>query len=102
MPMTPNRAAHDMAHDMTGLWFDWMMLSVEAAQVIGLRMIVLSGGGSRATTESERMVEEKMRTLTQVGMRMAMGQWGVMPQDQAKGATKLMRGRVRANLNRLG
>jgi hypothetical protein len=98
MSGAPLRPAADLAR----LWLDWALLSIEASQVIALRLMLLSGGGRRAERESERMVEEKLGALMQVGWRLAWGQWGPLPQAQAQEATRLYRRKVRANLRRLG
>ncbi|WP_206238747.1 hypothetical protein [Novosphingobium terrae] len=92
---------HQTAAQMSKLWLDWSMLSFEAAQVIALRMMMISTGGPGAARESERMVSEKLRAMGDVSWKLALGQWGMQPHDQASGATRLYRGRVRANLRRL-
>lgn len=92
---------HHTAAQMSKLWLDWSMLSFEAAQVIALRMMMISTGGPGAAKESERMVSEKLRAMGDVGWKLALGQWGMQPQDQASGATRFYRGKVRANLRRL-
>jgi len=38
----------------------WMMLALEANQVIGLRLLKLMAGGKRARREAELMVSEKV------------------------------------------
>lgn len=86
---------------MGKLWLDWSMLSFEAAQVIALRMMMFSTGSPGAAHESERMVSEKLRAMGDVGWKLALGQLGSTPQAQASGATRLYRGKVRANLRRL-
>lgn len=83
------------------LWWDLSMLSVEAAQVIGLRMMLIAGGGRAAERETQLMVDEKLRALTQLGWKLAWGQWGNLPQRQIEGATKLYGRKVSANLRRL-
>ncbi|WP_343610287.1 hypothetical protein [Novosphingobium sp.] len=95
------RSPHQTAAQMGRLWLDWSMLSYEAAQVIALRMMMISTGAPGAARESERMVSEKLSAMGDVGWKLALGQWGMQPQDQASGATRLYRGRVRANLRRL-
>ncbi len=87
--------------DLVRLWYDWTALSFEAAQVIGLRMIVLAGGGAHAERETHRMIDEKVQALMQVGWKLAWGQWGHAPQRQIEGMTRLYSRKVRANLHRL-
>jgi hypothetical protein len=86
---------------MVHLWYNWSMLSFEAAQVIGLRMMLLAGGGKTAERETQRMVEEKMQAMMQVGLKLAFGQWGTTPQGQMAGATQVYGRKVHANLRRL-
>jgi hypothetical protein len=87
--------------DAFHLWWDLSMLSIEAAQVISLRMMLLAGGGRVAERETQRMVDEKLQALTQLGWKLAWGQWGNLPQRQMEGATKLYGRKVNANLRRL-
>jgi len=87
--------------DMVHLWYDWSVLSFEAAQVIGLRLMLLAGGGKVAQRETQRMIDEKVQAMMQVGWKLAFGQWGATPQRQMKGATQIYSDKVQANLRRL-
>ena len=44
---------------MFKLWYGAAMLSIEAQNVIALRMVRLAMGGKKAHTEASRMVTEK-------------------------------------------
>jgi hypothetical protein len=98
---SPHHTPAQIGAQMGKLWLDWGMLSYEAAQVIALRMMMISTGSPEAARESERMVSEKLRAMGDVGWKLALGQLGVTPQAQASGATRFYRGKVRANLRRL-
>ena len=73
----------------------WMMLALEANQVVGLRMLKLMAGGKRARRETELMVSEKIDEAFRAGVSLMAG---------ASGETivRRYRRRVAANAKRLG
>jgi hypothetical protein len=79
---------------MFKFWFDAAMLSIEAQQVIGLRMMRLAQGGKAAQAEASRMVTEKMAaTMTAAATLMAGG--------SGEAVVAEVRRRVRSNSRRL-
>jgi hypothetical protein len=73
---------------------DWMRISLEAQQVIALRLIKLSAGGSAAQTKTTRMVTEKTTAFAEAVMILAMG-------GSARKAVGRYRTHVKANARRL-
>ncbi|BCH22444.1 MULTISPECIES: hypothetical protein [unclassified Mesorhizobium] len=79
---------------MYRLWFDTMMLGLEAQQVIWLRALHLARGGKAGEREARRMVTEKVIAATQAAGAIAAGAGG---KDVVRG----YRRKVRANRRRL-
>lgn len=82
---------------MFGFWkfgYDATMLTLEAQQVIGLRLMKLSAGGAAAQIEAERMVTEKVMAAGEAAMLLATGGSGA-------GVLAGYRRKVRANARRL-
>ncbi|GJE59049.1 hypothetical protein [Methylobacterium trifolii] len=52
---------------------DATMLAFESNQVIGMRLLKLSGGGTAAQAEAQRMVSEKIMAAGEAAMVMATG-----------------------------
>jgi hypothetical protein len=73
---------------------DATMLAVEAQTVIGLRLMMLSGGGTAANIETHRMVAEKASALIESTATLASG-------GSAHKVIVGYRRRVRANSRRL-
>ncbi len=53
---------------MTKLWLDATMLTLQSSQVVYLRLLKLTLGGSAAYAESELMVREKIAAGTAAGL----------------------------------
>jgi hypothetical protein len=79
---------------MLKFWRDAAMLSLQAQQVIALRMMKLARGGKRARAEASRMTAEKLAEGWGLAATMARGG------SPAK-ALKKIRRRVRGNARRL-
>ena len=79
---------------MFKFWYDAAMLSLEAQQVIALRMMKFAGGGERARTEASRMVTEKVAESMAAAATLMSGGSGHT-------VMKTVRRRVRANARRL-
>lgn len=45
---------------MLTLWFDTMLLAMEAQGVVNLRLALLAQGGAEGWVEAERMISEKV------------------------------------------
>jgi hypothetical protein len=75
--------------------FNIAMLALEAQEVIFLRTLKLSAGGSAATTEAVRMVTEKVFAAQEATMK-------VMTGASADRIVTGYRSKVRANARRLG
>jgi hypothetical protein len=73
----------------------WMMLALEANQVIGLRLLKLMAGGKRARREAELMVSEKVDEAIRAGASLMAGASG-------EDVVRRYRRRVAANAKRLG
>ena len=58
---------------MMALWYSATMLGIEANQVVGLRLLKLSGGGLDARDEAALMVYEKMWAAIEAGTTLAFG-----------------------------
>jgi hypothetical protein len=84
-----------------GLFAQMAALSLEAQQVMALRMWRLARGGARA--EAQRMVAEKLAALSeaQVGATAVMLRGG-KHKAMAKNTLRVYRKRVRRNKRRLG
>jgi hypothetical protein len=51
----------------------WMMLALEANQVVGLRMLKLMAGGRKGRREAERMVGEKIHAALETSVNLMAG-----------------------------
>jgi hypothetical protein len=83
---------------MFGAWWklgmDATMLALESQQVIGMRLMMLSAGGSAAQVEAQRMVSEKIMAAGEAALLVASG----------GSTTRVVAGyrrKVRANARRL-
>ena len=81
--------------------FDTWMLGLEASTVVGLRMAKLASGGTAAETEGRRMVEEKVKALSELQMLALTGGLGLTSQRAASKSLAHYRRKVRANRRRL-
>ena len=73
---------------------DAQLLTVEAQQVIAMRMMKISLGGTKGAKEARRMVSEKIFAAGEAGFRLAKG-------DSGHSVVKRYRRKVRANRRRL-
>lgn len=76
-------------------WWNIGMLAAESQQVIWLRCLRLSAGGSTASTEAQRMLSEKLALAGPVAAGILMG-------NSPDKVVKRYRRAVRANRRRLG
>jgi len=76
------------------LFHSWMMLALEANQVVGLRMLKMMAGGTRARREAELMVREKVEEAIRAGA-------SVMAGASGEAIIGRYRRRVAANAKRL-
>lgn len=82
------------------LGMDMWMLGMESAMVIGLRAIKLAAGGSAATTESERMIAEKIAAAAELPL--ALANYGdISPVALTRLTLRHYTKKVRANRKRL-
>jgi hypothetical protein len=79
---------------MFKFWYGAAMLSFEAQQVIGLRMMKLAMGGTKAQTEANLMMTEKVTEAIAVAATLMRGGSGHAVVAQ-------VRRRVRSNSRRL-
>lgn len=86
-------------------WFDLGMqmtlLTIEAQQVIAMRLAMLALGGPGVGRESIRMVTEKVQAAMECQRLMMLGAGTDKPGLQAQSVVGLYRRRVGANLRRL-
>lgn len=87
----------------------WMSLAIdgwscglEAATVVGLRMVRLSAGGAAAADEAERMVREKLEAAAELHRLALTGALGNTPRSASAKTLRHYRAKVRANRRRLG
>lgn len=73
---------------------DATMLALESQQVIGMRLMMLSAGGSAAQVEAQRMVSEKFMAAGEAALLVATG-------GSTAGVVAGYRRKVRANARRL-
>jgi len=79
---------------MMKFWYGATMLSLESQRVIGLRMMKLAMGGSKAQAEASRMVTEKIAESMAVAATLMTGGSG-------RAVVAQVRRRVRSNSRRL-
>lgn len=83
---------------MLGIWIRFVsqssLLALEAQRVIALRMAAVATGGSRAHSELQGMISEKIIASIQAGAMLTMGK-------PATSIVRHVRSRVRANERRL-
>lgn len=86
-------------------WFslalDSWSLGLDASAVIGMRAIKLAAGGSAATAEAQRMVEEKIAAAVDLQMLAMTGGLGPTLHGAAARSVRHYAGKVRANRRRL-
>ncbi|PXA88075.1 hypothetical protein DMC25_11560 [Caulobacter sp. D4A] len=80
---------------------DAWALGMEASAVIGLRTMVLAGGGARAQSEAIRMTTEKMAAAADVGLKFWTGGLPQAPDAATRAVIRDYRTKVRANRRRL-
>jgi len=76
------------------MFHPWMMLGIEANRVIGLRLMKLMLGGSRARREARLMVTEKVDAAFKANARLMAG-------ASSEEIVRMYRRRVAANAKRL-
>ena len=75
-------------------WLNLMMLAAESQQVIWLRTMKLTAGGTKAKREARLMVSEKMQAAGLESGRLMLG-------ASADSVVKRYRKKVKANVRRL-
>lgn len=76
-------------------------LGLEASTVIGLRTMVLAGGGAKAQAEAVRMTTEKITAAADIGLSFWTGGLPMAPDRATRAVVKRYRAKVRANRRRL-
>jgi hypothetical protein len=79
---------------MFKFWYSATMLSIEAQNVIALRMMKLAAGGKHAQAEASRMVTEKIAETMAVAVTLMSG-------GSSHAVVAQVRRRVRSNSRRL-
>ena len=80
---------------------DAAMLTIEAQEVIGLRLMKFAQGGAAAGTEAMKMVEEKIVAVATVASMMTAASLQGRPDQGAENVMRMLRQKVRANRVRL-
>lgn len=88
--------------DWPSTMMDAWALGLEASSVIGLRTMVLAGGGAKAQAEAVRMTTEKMAAAADIGLKFWTGGLPQAPDAATRAVVKHYRAKVRANRKRLG
>jgi hypothetical protein len=83
------------------IWADAYSLGLEASSVIGLRAIKLAIGGKAATTEAQRMVNEKIEASLALQAKALRGGLGTTALGATAKTLDHYRQKVRANQTRL-
>ena len=78
-------------------WF----LSLEASNVIALRLVRLALGGAQAKTESRKMADEKLAALLELQWKLATGRVGLTAVEITRSSLQHYRTAVRRNRTRL-
>jgi hypothetical protein len=76
-------------------------LGLESANVIGLRMLRVAGGGAAAKAETQRMLSEKMIAACMLQSLSWFGMLGHTAPEMTAGSLRHYRKLVRANRRRL-
>ncbi len=82
-------------------WFDLFMLSIEAQQVIMLRLTHFATGAPGACAEASRMITEKIEALADGQHMMTLALMRGDPEAGVERLVVMYRNRVRANRARL-
>ncbi len=83
------------------VWADAWSLGLEASSVIGLRAIKLAIGGKAATTEAQRMVNEKIEASLALQAKALRGGLGTTALGATAKTLEHYRQKIRANQTRL-
>jgi hypothetical protein len=81
-------------------WATWQM-TLEAQEVIALRMMKFASGGDLGGHEALRMVTEKAQTAMQAQFGIAQAMMSGSPENATGHALALYRRKIRANRRRL-
>jgi hypothetical protein len=83
------------------IWLDAMSLGLEAASVIGLRVVTIGAGGTAGLAEAQRMIGEKIEASLTLQAKAVTGGLGITPFSAATGTLDHYRQKVLANRSRL-
>ena len=89
--------------DFLNQWFEAARFGADMQRVVALRTMRIAAGGPLATSETQRMIAEKVSAFgeSQVAMMMALATGSTLDVAAAKAYAPYRR-RVRANSRRLG
>ncbi len=89
--------------DFLNQWFEAARFGAEMQRVVALRTMRIAAGGPTATSETQRMISEKMSAFgeSQMAMMTALATGSTLDVAAAKAYAPYRR-RVRANSRRLG
>ena len=83
------------------IWLDAMSLGLEAASVIGLRVVTIGAGGPAGLAEAQRMIGEKIEASLTLQAKAITGGLGITLFSAATGTLDHYRQKVLANRSRL-
>ncbi|MGO9485603.1 MAG: hypothetical protein ACLPX9_13600 [Rhodomicrobium sp.] len=93
-PMRPRGSWFD-------IWLDTMSLGLEAASVIGLRVLTIAAGGTAGLAEAQTMISEKIEASLTLQAKAVAGGLGITLFSAATGTLDHYRPKVLANRSRL-
>ena len=84
-----------------GVWLDAFSLGLEAASVVGLRVLTIGAGGGAGLAEAQRMISEKIEVSLTLQVKAMTGGLGITALSAATGTLDHYRQKVLANQSRL-
>jgi len=84
-----------------GIWLDALSLGLEAASVVGLRVLTIGAGGAAGLAEAQMMISEKIEAGLTLQAKAVTGGLGLTAFSAAMGTLDHYRQKVLANRCRL-
>lgn len=99
--LTGTSAAMSPRASWFDIWLDTMSLGLEAASVIGLRVLTIGAGGTAGLAEAQRMIGEKIEASLTLQAKAVTGGLGITAFSAAVATLDHYRAKVLANRSRL-
>ena len=84
-----------------GVWLDALSLGLEAASVVGIRLLTIGAGGTAGLAEAQMMISEKIEASLTLQAKAVTGGLGLTAFDAATKTLDHYRQKVLANRSRL-